>query len=58
MPEDFKYIVRLHGTSLDGTKILPYALCEIKGVGIRVAQAIVKRAGFDPNIRMGHPLRP
>ena len=54
MPEDFKYIVRLHGTNLDGTKVLPYALCKIKGVGMRVAQAIVKRAALDPNMRMGH----
>ncbi|RLI09717.1 30S ribosomal protein S13 [Candidatus Bathyarchaeota archaeon] len=53
MSREFKYIVRLHGTSLDGTKVLPYALCDIKGVGIRVARAIVKRAGLDPTLRLG-----
>lgn len=54
MSREFKYIVRLHGTSLDGTKMLPYALCDIKGVGIRVAQAIVKKVGLDPNLRLGN----
>ena len=52
--KDFRYIVRLHGTSLDGTKKLPYALCAIKGVGIRVARAAVKRAGLDPDTRLGN----
>lgn len=54
MSGDFKHIVRLHGTSVDGTKTLTYALCDIKGVGIRIAHAIVKRGAFDPNLRMGN----
>ncbi|MDH5792076.1 MAG: 30S ribosomal protein S13, partial [Candidatus Bathyarchaeota archaeon] len=41
MSREFNYIVRLHGTNLDGTKLLPYALCDIKGVGIRLARTIV-----------------
>lgn len=53
MSREFKYIVRLHGTSLDGTKTLPYALCGIKGVGIRVAHAIVERSGLDQSQRLG-----
>ena len=53
MSREFKYIVRLYGTSLDGTKTLPYALCDIKGVGIRVAHAIVERVGLDKNLRLG-----
>jgi small subunit ribosomal protein S13 len=50
---EFNYIVRLHGSNLDGTKMLPYALCELKGVGIRVARTIIKRLSLDPNTRLG-----
>jgi len=50
---EFNYIVRLHGSNLDGTKMLPYALCELKGVGIRVARTMIKRLNLDPNVRLG-----
>ena len=50
---EFKYIVRLYGTSLDGTKPIPYALCDVKGVGIRLARSITKREGLDPSMRLG-----
>lgn len=50
---EFKPIVRLHGMSLDGTKPVPYALCGIRGIGQRLAWAIVRRAGIDPNARLG-----
>ena len=53
MSREFNYIVRLHGTNLDGTKLLPYALCDIKGVGIRLARTIVKKLGLDPEERLG-----
>ena len=53
MSREFNYIVRLHGSNLDGTKMLPYALCELKGVGIRVARTMVKRLNLDPNTRLG-----
>jgi len=52
--KEFKYLVRLHGTSLDGAKPIPYALCDIKGLGIRVARAIVKKVGLDPSLRLGN----
>jgi small subunit ribosomal protein S13 len=50
---EFNYIVRLHGTNIDGTKTVPYALCEVKGVGIRLARCIVKRLGLDSTERLG-----
>ena len=53
MSREFNYIVRLHGSNLDGTKMLPYALCELKGVGIRVARTMIKRLNLDPNVRLG-----
>lgn len=53
MSREFNYIVRLHGSNLDGTKLLPYALCDLKGVGIRVARTMIKRLGLDPTLRLG-----
>jgi small subunit ribosomal protein S13 len=50
---EFNYIVRLHGTNIDGTKMVPYALCEVKGVGIRLARSIVKQLGLDSTERLG-----
>ena len=54
MSKEFNYIVRVHGTSLDGTKPVPYALCDIKGVGIRLARSIVKKADLDQRQRIGN----
>lgn len=53
MSREVRQIVRLHGTSLDGTRPTPYALMDIKGIGQRIAWAIVRRAGIDPNTRLG-----
>jgi small subunit ribosomal protein S13 len=50
---EFNYIVRLHGSNLDGTKLLPYALVDLKGIGIRVARTMVKKIGLDPFERLG-----
>jgi small subunit ribosomal protein S13 len=50
---EFNYIVRIHGTNLDGTKPLPYALCDLKGLGIRVARTMIKSLGLDPSLRLG-----
>jgi small subunit ribosomal protein S13 len=53
MSQGFNYLVRIHGTNLDGTKSIPYALCDIKGIGIRVGRSIVKKLGFDPSKQLG-----
>lgn len=50
---EFNYIVRLHGTNIDGTKMVPYALTEVRGVGIRLARSIVKQVGLDLTDRLG-----
>jgi small subunit ribosomal protein S13 len=53
MSREFNYIVRLHGTNIDGTKMVPYALTEVKGVGVRLARAIVKQLDLDATERLG-----
>ena len=53
MSREFNYIVRLHGSNLDGTKLLPYALCDLKGIGIRVSKTMIKKLGLDSSLRLG-----
>ncbi|MFB0543145.1 MAG: 30S ribosomal protein S13 [Candidatus Bathyarchaeia archaeon] len=53
MSRELRYVVRLRGTGLDGTKKVPYALKGIKGVGLRLAQSIVEVAGIDPEAFLG-----
>ena len=53
MSKELRLVVRLRGTGLDGTKKVPFALKGIKGVGLRLAQSIVKVAGIDPEVLLG-----
>jgi small subunit ribosomal protein S13 len=52
--EEFRYIVRVAGTDVDGTKKLPYGLLKIRGISSRIADAVVKVAGFNPEVRAGN----
>ncbi len=54
MSREFNYIVRLHGTNIDGTKLVPYALTDVKGVGVRLARSIVKQLDLDATERLGN----
>ncbi len=49
----FRYIVRIAGTDIDGKLKLPYGLSEIKGIGYTTALAIIRVLGLDPNMRIG-----
>lgn len=53
MPSEFKHIVRLAGQDLDGTKRVVYALTKIRGVNIRLADAIVRKIQVPPDKRLG-----
>ncbi len=52
-PEDFRYIIRMIGTDIDGLKKLPIGLLKIKGINHRLADAIVKVAGFNIDMNVG-----
>ena len=52
MPK-FRDIIRIRRANLDGAEKATYALTGIKGVGIRLASAIVERAGIDKETRLG-----
>ena len=53
MPREFQYIIRFSGTDINGTQPVTYALTNVKGVGIKLATAIVEKAGISPEARMG-----
>ena len=53
VPEDFMHIIRMSNTNLDGKRKIPYALRQVKGIGVRFAILVVKRANIDPNRRAG-----
>lgn len=51
--ENFRYIVRIVNTDLDGNKNVVIALTSIKGVGIRTAEIIARMAGIPRNVKIG-----
>ena len=52
--EDFKHIVRILDTDLNGNRRVLYSLCGITGIGRRVARNVVLSSGVDPNAKMGN----
>jgi small subunit ribosomal protein S13 len=53
MPREFQHIIRFAGTDINGTQPVTYALTSIKGVGIKLANAIIEKSGISPETRMG-----
>ena len=51
--ENFRYIVRIVNTDLDGNKNIVIALTGVKGIGIRSAEIIAKMAGIPRNTKIG-----
>ncbi|MCS7386457.1 MAG: 30S ribosomal protein S13 [Candidatus Methanomethylicota archaeon] len=49
----FRHIVRIAGQDVDGSKKVVYAISQIKGIGINLAQAIVRVVGVNPDVRIG-----
>jgi len=53
MSKEFRHILRIADTDLDGTLKVGYALSNVKGVGIRLAHAILQKANVNPETRLG-----
>ena len=51
--DSFQHIVRLLNTNIDGKRKLAFALRQIKGIGIRFAYMIAKKANVDTQRRAG-----
>jgi small subunit ribosomal protein S13 len=52
--DNFRYIVRILSTDLDGNRKAQYALTGIKGIGNRVARIICAKADVDPTAVIGY----
>ncbi|HEV2231753.1 MAG TPA: 30S ribosomal protein S13 [Thermoplasmata archaeon] len=50
---DFRYIVRLANTDLDGTRATALALTGVRGVGLRMAEVVCRVAGVPTNKMIG-----
>jgi small subunit ribosomal protein S13 len=53
MAEEFRHILRIIDKDVDGTLKVPYALKKIKGISLSTANAILKKAGINPDTRAG-----
>ena len=53
MSQEYRYILRIMGTDVPGTLKTSYAVAEIKGVSSSLANAIIKKAGVNPDVRAG-----
>jgi len=51
--KEFQHIVRIAGTDLDGTLKLNYAIANINGIGIPLANAIIRKTNINPDTRVG-----
>ncbi len=52
--DEFKYIVRIAASDIDGNKPVRYALTQIKGVGNSMAKLVVQSVGVDEHIKIGN----
>jgi small subunit ribosomal protein S18e len=50
---NFKYILRLFNTNVDGKQKIPFAIRSVRGIGRRLAILVTKKAGLDVNGRAG-----
>jgi len=50
---EFRHIVRIAGVDLDGSTGAAYALSRIRGINIRLADAILRKANIKPETRLG-----
>ena len=53
MSEEFRYRLRIIDADVDGTLKATYALSKIKGISLSLGNAILKKAGINPNKRAG-----
>ncbi|MEM2968089.1 MAG: 30S ribosomal protein S13 [Candidatus Bathyarchaeia archaeon] len=54
MSQEYRHILRILGTDVQGTLKTVYALTEIKGISVSLSNAILKKAGVNPDLRVGY----
>jgi len=53
MSQEYRHILRIMGTDVQGTLKTVYALTGIKGISLSLSNAILKKAGVNPDVRVG-----
>lgn len=53
MSQEYRYILRIKGTDVPGTLKTVYGVARVKGVSLNLANAVLKKAGVNPNLRSG-----
>jgi small subunit ribosomal protein S13 len=53
MSQEYRYIVRIMGTDVQGTLKTSYAVAHIKGISSSLSNAVLKKAGVNPDLRVG-----
>ena len=46
-------LVRILGTDIDGSKTILTGMSKVRGIGNNLAQAIIRKLGFDPKAKLG-----
>ena len=54
MSQEYRFILRILGTDVQGTLKTSYAVAQIKGVSLSLANAVLKKAGVNPDLRVGY----
>ena len=53
MSQEFRHMLRIAGADVAGTLKTVYALMEIKGIGMSLSNAILRKANVNPDLRVG-----
>ena len=53
MENEFRYIVRIAGTDIDGSLNVEYGLTRIKGLNINLSKAVFKKSNISKGLRVG-----
>ena len=53
MSQEYRHILRIAGADVAGTLKAVYALTEVKGISMSLSNAILKKAGVNPDLRAG-----
>ncbi|TRO52491.1 30S ribosomal protein S13 [Candidatus Bathyarchaeota archaeon] len=53
MSQEYRHILRIMGTDVQGTLKTVYALTGIKGISLSLSNAVLKKAGINPDVRVG-----
>jgi len=54
LKDDFRYIVRIANTDIDGEKTIERGLTSIKGIGMHMSTLVIDSSGLDRNLKMGN----